>query len=188
MKIARLLALAKNDEVLAGSSAGRQMSNTLWKLAKSTDPGLFILDCAGIEVATSSFMREAIIGFRNSIRRDRPDLYPALSNLSPEVEEELLGLLNQMGEAFWVFDISHGSVKKHRLVGRIDAKLKEALELIERGEGHDATTLWKSTNSTESVGVTAWNNRLANLSKQGLVFEHKVGKQKYFHPLYECRG
>jgi hypothetical protein len=93
-----------------------------------------------------------------------------------------------MGEAFWVFDLARETIKKQRLIGRIDPKLKETLELIEDGQGHDATTLWKGTNSTESIGVTAWNNRLANLSKQGLVFESRVGKQKYFHPLRECGG
>lgn len=178
--------LAKNAAVLAGSSAGRRMSNALWDIAKSCEPGLFVIDGIGVDVATSSFIREGIIGFRSLVRRERPELYPVLSNLASEVEEELVGLLNQMGEAFWMFDMNRGVVKKHRLIGRIDPKLKETLELIERGEGFDAATLWKSTNSTESIGVTAWNNRLASLSKQGLVFESRVGKQKYFHPLYEC--
>ena len=188
MNTVSLKKLANNDVVLAGSSAGRRMSNALWEIAKSSDPGLFVVDGLGIDVATSSFLREGIVEFRNLVRRERHDLYPVLSNLASDVEEELVGLLNQMGEAFWVFDVSQETVKRHRLIGRIDLKLRETLELIERGEGHDAATLWKSTNSTESIGVTAWNNRLANLSKQGLVFESKVGKQKYFHPLYRCRG
>src|SRR5580704_5888705 len=188
MNKAYLRRLAKNGDVLAGSSAGRNMANSLWEIAKSCDPGIFVIDGAGVDVATSSFLREAIVAFRNLVRREKPDLYPVLSNLAPNVEEELIGLLNQMGEAFWIFDISQGVVKKHQLIGRIDPKLKETLELIQRGQGYDAATLWKSTNSTESVGVTAWNNRLANLSKQGLVFESRVGKQKYFHPLHECRG
>lgn len=177
--------LARNADVLAGSSAGRRMSNSLWDIAKTCEPGLFVIDGVGVDVATSSFLREGIIGFRNFVRREKPDLYPVLSNLTPDVEEELVGLLNQMGEAYWIFDISQGFVKKRRLIGRIDPKLKETLELIERGQGYDAATLWKSTNSTESVGVTAWNNRLASLSKQGLVFESRVGKQKFFHPLHK---
>src|SRR4029077_129079 len=180
--------LGKNSDVLAGSLSGRNMSNALWEIAKSGSPGLVVIDGAGVDVATSSFLREGIVGLRTFARREKPDLYPVLSNLEPNVEEELVGLLNQMGEAFWIFDISQGVVKKYRLIGRIDPKLKETLELIERGKGYDAATLWKGTNSTESVGVTAWNNRLASLSKQGLVFESKVGKQKYFHPLHECRG
>jgi len=183
-----LLRLARGNDVLAGSSAGRRMCNSLWDIAKASKPGLFIVDCSGVSVATSSFLREGIVAFRNLVRRERSDLYPVLSNLTADVEEEFVALLNQMGEAFWVFDVGRGIVKKYRLIGRIDPKLKETLELIEKGQGYDAATLWKSTNSTESVGVTAWNNRLANLSKQGLVFESKVGKQKYFHPLHECRG
>jgi hypothetical protein len=188
MNEANLRRLAKDTDVLAGSSEGRRMSNLLYELAKSCSAGLFVIDGVGVDVATSSFLREGIIGFRNLVRQEKPDLYPVLSNLSADVEEELIGLLNQIGEAFWIFDIDRGVVKKHRLIGRIDPKLKETLELIERGQGYDAGTLWKSTNSTESIGVTAWNNRLASLSRQGLVFESRVGKQKYFHPLYECQS
>ena len=188
MNKANLLRLSRDDDVLAGSSNGRRMCKALWDIAKSSEAGLFVVDFLGVNVATSSFLREGIIGFRNFVRQEKSDLYPVLSNLAADVEEELIGLLNQMGEAFWVFDISKRIVKKHRLIGRIDPKLKETLELIDEGRGYDAATLWKGTNSTESIGVTAWNNRLANLSKQGLVFESRVGKQKYFHPLHECGG
>jgi hypothetical protein len=183
-----LLKLAKENDVLAGSSSGRRMCDALWAAAKFSEGGLFVIDFLGISVATSSFLRESVLAFRNRTRAEKPDLYPVVTNLVANVEEELTGLLKQTGEAFWVFDFTKSAVKKHRLIGRLDPKLKETLELIENGHGYDAATLWKGTNSTESVGVTAWNNRLASLSKQGLVFESKVGKQKYFHPLHECRG
>jgi hypothetical protein len=188
MSIINLIRISNGDSVLAGSSTGRRVREKLWDLAKSSAVGLFVMDFRGLDVATSSFLREGIIGFRNLVRQERSDLYPVLSNLSANVEEEFVALLNQMGEAFWVFDLTKGKVKKRRLIGRIDPKLKETLDLIEGGQGYDAATLWKSTNSTESIGVTAWNNRLSNLSKQGLVFESRVGKQKYFHPLHECKG
>jgi hypothetical protein len=176
------------SKILAGSSSGRRICNVLFDLAKSNKGGLFVINFIGIEVATSSFLREGIVEFRRLARREIPESYPVLSHLAADVEEELVALLNQMSEAFWVFELSKDAVKKHRLIGRIDPKLKEALDLIESGHGYDAATLWKTTSSTESVGVTAWNNRLASLSKQGLVFESRVGKQKYFHPLYECRA
>jgi hypothetical protein len=181
----RLLDIS-GDPVLAGSSTGRQVFNSLWKLAISSTDHLFILDFAGIRVATSSFVREAVIVFRRRAREELPRLYPVLTNLSDEVEEELLIVLNQIGEAFWCFSIDkRGGIGKRRLLGRLDPKLQETLDLIDEGRGFDAATLWRSTNSTESVGVTAWNNRLASLSKQGLVFESKVGKQKSFRPLHE---
>jgi hypothetical protein len=185
MNTANLLRLSKT-KVLAGSSSGRQICKLLFDLAKSGPAGLFAINFLGVGVATSSFLREGIVEFRRLARREIPDVYPVLSHLADDVEEELVGLLNQMGEAFWVFELTNGAVKKYRLVGRIDPKLKEALDLIESGQGYDAATLWKTTSSTESIGVTAWNNRLASLSKQGLVFESRVGKQKYFHPLHDC--
>ena len=188
MNIASLSKLSGDTGILAGSPAGRRMCQDIWDIARSSKAGLFVCDFAGIDVATSSFLREGIVGFRSLTRRERPDLYPVIANLNSDVEEELAALLNQMGEAFWVFEVKKGLVSAHRLIGRLDPKLKETLDLIDRGLGYDAATLWKSTISTESVGVTAWNNRLASLAKQGLVFESKVGKQKYFHPLHECGG
>jgi hypothetical protein len=183
---ATLLELSNNDPVLAGSGAGRRMFNSLWELAISSNDHLFLLDFSGIRVATSSFIREAIILFRKRAREDLPHLYPALTRLSVEVEEEVLIVLNQMGEAFWCFALDKkGAIQKRNLLGHLDPKLRETLDLIDEGRGFDAATLWKSTNSTESVGVTAWNNRLASLSRQGLVFESRIGKQKYFRPLHE---
>jgi hypothetical protein len=182
------LSRLSKSKILAGSSSGRRTCNLLFDLAKSSTRGLFVIDCLGIDVATSSFLREGIVEFRRLVRREIPETYPVLSRLADDVEEELVSVLNQMGEAFWVFDMTKDVIKAHKLIGRIDQKLKETLDLIESGQGYDAATLWKATSSTESVGVTAWNNRLATLSKQGLVFESRIGKQKYFHPLYECGG
>jgi hypothetical protein len=188
MKVS-ILDMSKGNPILAGSNTGRRMFDSLWKIALSSGDNLFLLDFSGVRVATSSFIREAIVAFRNRAREELPNLYPVIINLAEEVEEELVMLLNQVGEAFWVFGIDNkGNIRKRRLLGRLDPKLKETLDLIDAGRGYDAATLWKCTNSTESIGVTAWNNRLASLSKQGLVFESRVGKQKYFRPLHESAG
>lgn len=183
-----LWTLSRDKHVLAGSQSGMRMYQALWEIAQTASPGLFILDFTRISVATSSFLRESVVKFRGALRQERPDLYPVVSNVSMEVEEELVGLLNQMGEALWVFKFGKSASKANRLIGRIDPKLRESLDLIEQGIGYDAATLWNHTKPTESIGITAWNNRLASLAKQGLVFESRVGKQKYFHPLHECGG
>jgi hypothetical protein len=162
------------------------MFDRLWSTAASAPEGLLVLNFLGIRVATSSFLREAVVRFRQRVREELPHVYPVLTNLVPEIEEELLLLLNQVGEAFWVFNFGKdGEIEGYRLTGRLDPKLRETLKLIGEGHGSDATTLWKSTNSTDSVGVTAWNNRLASLSRQGLVFESRLGKQKSYRPLHE---
>jgi hypothetical protein len=188
MKVS-IFALAKQDEVLAGSDSGRQMFGALWELAPSCADSLFVLDFSKIRVATSSFVREAVVLLRTRIREELPHIYPVLANLSPQVEEEVVNVLNQMGEAFWCIEtVKTKVISDWRLLGRLDPRLKETLDLIDEGRGFDAATLWRSTNSTESVGVTAWNNRLASLSKQGLVFESKSGRQKSFRPLHENVG
>ncbi|MDB5599198.1 MAG: hypothetical protein JWN71_1242, partial [Xanthobacteraceae bacterium] len=60
----------------------------------------------------------------------------------------MAALLSQMGEAFWVFDVSpRGEVRNYRLLGRLDPKLSETLGLINSGKGFDAATLWESAKS-----------------------------------------
>jgi hypothetical protein len=39
--------------------------------------------------------------------------------------------------------------------------------------------------SDQSIGPTAWNNRLSGLAAKGVLVERKVGKTKSFSPLLE---
>jgi len=171
--------------ILAGSHAGRQLFEQLWNASRDDSlPQIVFIDFSNIDVATSSFLRDSIVAFRRRLREERPNLYAVLINLKPEIEEELAGLLHQMGEAIWVANFSEDGFSDRRLVGRLDHKLREAIELIETRGHADASALWADTRMTESVGVTAWNNRLAALSRQGLVIEDRRGKQKTYSILH----
>lgn len=176
--------LAGGDPIIAGSSTGRRLFARLISIATSiTDgPAMLVLSFAGIEVATSSCLRECVLEFRQRIRETRPDIYVAVADLSENVEEELYGLLNQVGEAVWAFESKRNKLVDQRLIGRLDPRLKETLDSIRSKKKVDAHALWKAE-KYPSVGITAWNNRLATLSKQGLVIETREGKTKTYQSL-----
>jgi hypothetical protein len=182
--IMRVRELVDGDPVIAGSSTGRRLFAKLIDLAmsKSGGPAVMVLSFAGIEVATSSCLRECVVEFRQRVREMKPDTYVVVADLSENVEEELRGLLSQIGEAIWVFETKRNKVVDQRLIGRLDPKLMETLEVIRAKKRVDAQALWKAEKS-QSVGVTAWNNRLATLSKQGLVIETREGKTKIYQSL-----
>jgi len=175
----------RSGQILAGGANGRRLFEELWQKAiEAPDSDTILIDFSGVSVATSSFLREGILVFRDRIRRERPDLYPIPVNLSADVREELNGLLNQVGEAMWISSTKQGKgVDGRALLGRIDGKLREALNLVEARGATDASSLWHRLSRSEEVGITAWNNRLAALSRQGLIREERVGKKKTYRPL-----
>jgi hypothetical protein len=179
------LAEVAGRRVLAGTPFGRSIYDRLWTATARcvTDQSL-LLDFGNVEAATSSFLREAVVRFRHRTREERPHLYPIAVNMLPEVEEELAGILEIVGEAMWAFDLSgEGVADRRRLVGRLDPKLKETLRLLERRGSTRASLLWQNQKDGEKIGVTAWNNRLANLSRQGLVVENSYGRTKTYAKL-----
>jgi hypothetical protein len=46
-------------------------------------PTLALLDFSGVAVATASFLRESVIGFRDYARQALPNIYPVVANLPP---------------------------------------------------------------------------------------------------------
>lgn len=173
--------LSECRAVLAGSAAGRKFSSVLKAEVARFGPERTVveLDFSGISIATSSFLREALVSFRGTLRSSMPNFYLVLSNLGPDVREELSGLLDQMGEAFWIAE-RDGSVQSLRLIGRLEEKLNLALSLVEQNVEADASGLWEKTRLAEPIGVTAWNNRLAVLARMGLLFESRSGKHKRY--------
>jgi len=71
-----------------------------------------------------------------------------------------------------------------RVIGELDHTQKLTMdEVFRRGEV-DAIMLSQTSNE---VGSTAWNNRLAALSGKGLVIEEKKGRIKLYRPVLELK-
>jgi hypothetical protein len=168
----RLIDLTGGQTVLSGANPGRKLLSALIAATPSSEvPTAAFLDFARIEVATASFLREAVIGFRDYARQSLRNVYPVVANLPPAVAEELEFFVRARGDVLWSCELDAGdTVVSARLIGELGAIT--APELAARF-------------ADQRIGPTAWNNRLSALASKGLLVERKQGKSKSFSPLME---
>ncbi len=73
--------------------------STLDDMPVLTEPALVVLDFAGIELATSSFLSELLIPLRDHLRFRRPPGYVVVANANEKVCEEMEDMLSRIGDA-----------------------------------------------------------------------------------------
>lgn len=181
----RIRDLVDND-VLAGALTGRKALGFLLERI-DRDPGEpepVYLDFAGIEVATASFLRECILEFRDIVRRRWTNYYPVVANANDSVTEELSVLLEPQRDVLVLCTLNEDDIPgAPRLVGELEPKQRITFDLVKNLGEADAGELMRTANGTEEVGQTAWNNRLASLSRLGLLMELSHGRAKRYRPL-----
>ena len=181
----RMLDFEEND-VFAGALAGRKaLGFLIERIGIEPDaPEPVYLDFAGIEVATASYLRECVLGFRDIVRTRWTTYYPVVANATEAVTEELSVLLEQKRDVLMLCSLDGDGVPhSRRLVGELEPKQRITFDLVNRLGEADAGELMSATKSSETVGQTAWNNRLAMLSKLGLLMETSHGRAKRYRPL-----
>lgn len=178
--------LAGRKEILTGSLTGRKvLSDLIAATQPVAGPEIAVLDFAGVDVATSSFLRECVVGFRDFARNGSSNLYPVVANASPMVAEELEFFALQRGDVFWSCKCdADGLLSDVSLVGDLEPVLQVTFNHIKRLGAATAPQL-AALGDDEKIGPTAWNNRLSSLAAKGLVVESRVGKTKSFAPLLE---
>lgn len=181
--------LAGSREILAGALAGQRVLGEFISATPQTRNWcLMILDFQGVVVATSSFLRESVVAYRDFARTARPSVYPVLANLSEAVEEELHFFLERRADAFWACDLdAQGQVGNPRLVGKLDLVLRETLDAVAK-LGSVSAPLLTSLEPEKGIGPTAWNNRLQGLHSRGLVVERRSGRTKHYNAVLETVG
>jgi hypothetical protein len=171
--------------VLAGSAEGRTfLARMVQKTGRApAEPEAILLDFTGIEVATSSYLREAVVHLRDMLRSRRSNFYPIVANAGEAVREELTMLLHDHGDAMLACVIDEkGMPQDVEPIGRLERVQQRTFELVvEKGEigAVEAQALFPG----ETATVTAWNNRLAALAERGLVVELSRGRLKRYRPV-----
>ncbi len=183
----RLLALMNGVTILSGGTAGRKLLTALIAAILPSDRQMVVfLDFDGIEVATASFLREGVIGFRDYARRSLQNVYPIAANLAPAVLEELEFFVRARGDALWSCDIdADGVVSAARVIGDLDPAERMTFEAVMKLGPVTAPEL-AAQFLDQKIGPTAWNNRLSGLAAKGLVIEQKQGKSKSFSSVLEA--
>lgn len=181
--------LADGDtNVLAGAPHGRRVLVKLMELTGSEPdvPEPVFLDFSGVNVATASFLRETVFGFRDTVRHRRSNFYPVVANANDLVAGELKILVEQQGDVLMLCLLDErGRPKEPHLVGDLDPKQRITFDLVRQRGETDAAELMREHGKSEKkeVGQTAWNNRLAALAGLGLVVELSQGRAKRYRPL-----
>ena len=174
-----------NGKVLAGALTGRRTFAALvdQTTAEPVAPEPVYLNFTGVEVATASFLREAVIAFRDRVRHRRSTLYPVIANANELVIDELSVLLSPRGDVLMLCNLDeNGAPQTPRLLGTLDSKQRFTFELVREKEETTAAELHKDY-TDEGIEQTAWNNRLASLAALGLIVEHSEGRSKHYRPL-----
>ena len=179
--------LADNGTILTGALAGRLLFGKLVGHAPGpNEPEPAFLDFIDVKVATSSFLRESVIAFRDYARSTLPNLYPVVANTAGSVEEELTFFLRHRSDAMWACDLNErGLPFNARLIGELDEVQRATFDRVLDLGTASAPTLAAQSGRGDGIGPTAWNNRLSNLAARGLLIERRGGKTKTFTPVLE---
>ncbi len=183
----RLIDLMDGRQVLSGGIAGRKLLTALITATPPADtPTRVFLDFEGVEVATASFLREAVIGFRDYVRLSLNNIYVVVANLAPAILEELEFFIRARGgDALWMCKLdAQDQVHSPRMLGELDPVQRATFEAVAELGAATAPGL-AARFSDQRIGPTAWNNRLSSLAAKGLLVERRVGKSKSFSPLLE---
>ena len=182
----RLFDLMGGQTVLSGAISGRKLLSALIAATPSPEaPAPAFLDFTQIEVATASFLREAVIGFRDYVRHSLRNVYPVVANLQPAVAEELDFFVRTRGDVLWSCELDAGdTVVSARLIGELDPAQRSTFD-VARELGTITAPELAARFTDQRIGSTAWKNRLSALASKGLLVERKQGKSKSFSPLLE---
>jgi hypothetical protein len=182
----QVLKMMDGRSVLSGAMAGRKLLTALISATPPSDaPIAAFLDFKGVAVATTSFLRDAVIGFRDYVRLSLANIYPVAANLEPAVLEELEFFLRARNDVFWICDLDKTERVNHaRLLGDLDPTQRATFDAVRELGAVTAPEL-ATRFPNQNIGPTAWNNRLSGLAAKGLLVERKLGKTKSFSPLLE---
>lgn len=186
-QVLSLFELGSGRTVLAGAIPGKSMLGKLITAVqppKGPEPVLLSFD--RIDAATASFLREAVLGFRDYCTKTQPNLYPVVANANEVVVDELEFLLKLNGDALFICNMDeHGKVKSSQIIGHLNDKQRLTFDAVLAVRETDAATLQDKYRETEQVQITGWNNRLSSLVAKGVLMEIKKGRSKLYRPVLE---
>jgi hypothetical protein len=177
--------LSGRRKVLGGAIPGRAMlAKLITTVQPPSEPEAVLLDFRGIDFATSSFLREAVLGLRDYCTKTQANLYPVVANACDVILDELDFLLRSKGDAVVVCKVDRrGNVTSPSIVGELHEKQRLTFEAVVSAREADAAFLEKQFGRSEQIHITGWNNRLSALVAKGVLMEVKKGRSKVYRPV-----
>jgi hypothetical protein len=183
----QMLELAGQD-VLSSSIDGKVAFFAMLEKTKTepAEPTPLLIDFDGIQVATASYLREAVFALKTYLRTRDSKFYPVAANANTAVRDELAVIAEAKKEYLLVVVISPaGEVTNQEIIGQLDPKQASTFDRVKRLGRTTAGEMKDKFGAEEDVSApTAWNNRLASLAAQGLILEYTQGRAKFYKPLF----
>jgi len=182
-----MLEIADGTAVLSGLPRGVVILGKLTSIIQHSEtPTIVFLDFAGIDVATSSFIRSAIMGFRDQCVTLKTNNFPVLANISQDTIDELKLAIGSQNDGVFVCELdADDKPSSWQIIGSLDEKQVRTLKAVKTEGEVDATLLQAKHQEIESIGTTAWNNRLTALARKALLVETKRGRVKRYRSITE---
>jgi hypothetical protein len=187
MSIVRVMSMTSQIRVaeqlgtttLQGRPLGRKHFPRLCELMTDMPPGdVALLDFAGAEIVTGSWINEALVPLLRWAADERNDVFPVLLNLDPSWLDELQMVAEWTHNCFLV-SRGKGLPKSANLVGSLDVGQKATLTAVVNGMGVTGAAL----DGKDGVKGTAWNNRLKDLFQKRLIRREKRGREQVYSPV-----
>lgn len=181
-----LRSIASGNSILSGSLLGRKVfADFIAQAPPVENPTVVFLDFEGVEVATSSFLRESVLAFRDTCSQSLVNLYPVVANANESVLEELQFYLRERSDAIWCCQVDEdGMISNPKIIGwsKLEDGQRQTLEYVKQLKRASAPMLFKEN---DAVQATGWNNRLSALAAKRLLIERREGKSKVFSTVLE---
>ena len=175
-------------DVLGGALQGRHTCANLSELARNPPPNPtpWFWDLKGVTVTSASFVRECFVALQATLRAQRSTLFPVIANASPDVREDLRVMFKAIGRAIVICRLDgRRRASEIGLLGHLESYAEATFAMVlDRGET-DARELANAQSGDATIGVTAWNNRLAGLAAIGALVEIPQGRAKRYRPVVQ---
>jgi hypothetical protein len=175
---------------LHGASIGEEHARQVRELiANHRELGnLVILDFAGVEGASASYLKRLIhpffapAGDPDCLPRE---IAPIVVNIeSPDLKEELDDHLAGRGHAMVLADRNPKRPKFRQLLGRLDGAAAETFRELQALKKSTAAEMYER-HRKETTNQTAWNNRLVQLVEMRIARRTRVGRFWVYEPIVQ---
>jgi hypothetical protein len=176
--------LEPQTDVLAGAALGEKHWKQIAGLINEAGAveSVVLLDFDGVAAATASYFKQTLSLFHGDGRATR-NAYPIYINVSPSVEDDIHHFLLGQKWPGIIATFKRGKPWFRKLIGALEPAAVDTwnhLTLIGSGSAADVMQAARS-----QVALTAWNNRLAELSRLRLTERKKNGRFWIYKPTVE---
>lgn len=173
---------------LTGATIGQSHADQVRELlsrATPSAPEIVILDFAGVESATASYLKRLLAPFfapPTDAGAFKAEVFPIATRVEhSDLREDLQDYLAGKGLALIEADTPAGKPKFRQLLGRLDRAALETFEELRELKTTTAAQLYER-HRKETTNQTAWNNRLAQLVALRVAHRIRDGRFWIYQP------